>query len=193
MKIHKKMKSYLSINYPVTTLGVNYLVHTGYLYTISRLKVSTVASYRHYSTSNSDSQSSDLPPVPIFTINNLNNEDCVRSYRILLKNKGGIYSFINTVNGSQYLGSVKDFYLRLKEHLPAEENKKSNVALQKAFAKYGLDQFKFYIYEYSTYESKIISYQALTDLETSYINRFNFDNLYNFKALATSSCFAGWL
>ena len=82
------MKSYLSINYPVTTLGVNYLVHTGYLYTISRLKVSTVASYRHYSTSNSDSQSSDLPPVPIFTINNLNNEDCVKSSRIILKDKG---------------------------------------------------------------------------------------------------------
>ena len=36
-------------------------------------------------------------------------------------------------------------------------------------------------------ESKIISNKALTDLETSYINRFNFDNLYNFKAIATSS------
>ena len=42
-------------------------------------------------------------------------------------------------------------------------------------------------YEYFTYESKIISQKALTDLETSYINRFNFDNLYNFKAIATSS------
>jgi group I intron endonuclease len=42
-----------------------------------------------------------------------------------------------------------------------------------------------------TYESKIISDKALTDLETSYINRglrpLNFDNLYNFKAIATSS------
>lgn len=36
-------------------------------------------------------------------------------------------------------------------------------------------------------ESKIISDKALTDLETSYIKRFNFDNLYNFKATATSS------
>ena len=40
-------------------------------------------------------------------------------------------------------------------------------------------------------ESKIISDKALTDLETSYINRglrpLNFDNLYNFKAIATSS------
>jgi group I intron endonuclease len=64
---------------------------------------------------------------------------------------------------------------------------KSNLALQKAFAKYGLDKFQFCIFEYFTYESKIISNQALTDLETSYIKRFNFDNLYNFKATATSS------
>ena len=108
------MKSSLKMNYPVTTLGVNYLVHVGYLYTISRLKVSTVASYRYYSTSKSDPQSSDLPPVPIVTINNLNNEDCVKSSRITLKGKGGIYSFINTVNGNQYIGGAKDFYLRLK-------------------------------------------------------------------------------
>lgn len=54
-------------------------------------------------------------------------------------------------------------------------------------AKYGLDQFKFCNYEYFTYENKIISHKALTDLETSYINRFNFDSLYNFKATATSS------
>ena len=76
------------MNCPVTTLGVNYLVQTGYLYSISRLKFSTVVSYRYYSTSKSDPQSSDLPPVPIVTINNLNNEDCVKSSRIILKDKG---------------------------------------------------------------------------------------------------------
>ena len=43
------------------------------------------------------------------------------------------------------------------------------------------------IFEYFTYESKIISHKALTDLETSYIKRFNFYNLYNFKVTATSS------
>lgn len=92
------------------------------------------ASDRYYSTSNSDLQSSDLP-LPVLTINNLNDKDSIKSYRILLKDKGGIYSFINTVNGNQYIGSAKDFYLRLNEHL---ENKESNLALQKAFAKYGL-------------------------------------------------------
>jgi group I intron endonuclease len=83
-----------------------------------------------------------------------------------------------------YIGSAKDFYLRLIEHL---ENKKSNVALQKAFEKHGLDKFNFCIYEYFTFESKVISYKALTDLKTSYIKKFNFDTLYNFKSTATSS------
>ena len=153
------------MNSTATTLSANHLV--GYIYIISRLKVCTLASYRCYSTSKFDSQSSDLPPVPatllsggllrtfggtfgatfgdeerggILTINNLNNKDYIKYFRILLKDKGGIYSFINIVNGNQYIGSAKDLYLRLNKHL---ENKRSNLALQKAFVKYGLDQFKF--------------------------------------------------
>lgn len=58
---------------------------------------------------------------------------------------------------------------------------------QNAFAKYGLDKFKFCIYEYFTYESKVISSKAFTDLETSYISKFKFNTLYNFKVIATSS------
>lgn len=52
----------------------------------------------------------------------------VDSYKDILKSKGGVYSFINTVNGKQYIGSAKDFYVRLNEHL---NNKKSNANLQK--------------------------------------------------------------
>ena len=72
----------------------------------------------------------------------------------MLRNKGGIYSFLNTVNGNQYIGSAKDLYLRLNEHL---YGRKSNVALQRAIEKYGLNKFNFCVYEYFTYESKIIS------------------------------------
>ena len=177
------MESDVNSNFSVTTLGINPLINTRYPYKMSRLKSCTVASFRYYSSSKSDTQSSDLLPVPVLTIKNLN-KDSIKSYRILLKDKRGIYSFVNLINGNQYIGSAKDFYLRLNEHL---DNKKSNLALQKAFIKYGLDQFKFCVYEYFTYESKIISHKALTDLETTYINRFNFDNLYNFKTTATSS------
>lgn len=59
----------------------------------------------------------------------LDNNDIVLSYRELLKNKGGIYCFLNTVNGKRYVGSAKDLYIRLIEHL---SNKKSNTTLQNA-------------------------------------------------------------
>ena len=87
------------------------------------------------------------------------------------------------MNGNQYIGSAKDFYLRLCEHI---NNKKSNIALQKAFIKYGLDKFQFCIYKYFSYESQVISHKALIDLETNSIDKFNFDTLYNFKITATS-------
>lgn len=122
------------------------------------------------------------PPIPILVIN-LKDKDSILSYRDLLKDKGGIYSIFNTVNGNQYIGSAKDLYIRLNEHL---NNKKSNIALQRAIEKYQLDKFNIYVYEYFTYESKIISSKALTNLETSYILKFNLRNLYNFKATATS-------
>lgn len=167
------------------TLGVNCLVSTYIPYNKFKYKFGSHISSRYYSTSNSDSNSeySDSP-IPILTFNDLSNSDSIKSYRKLLKGKGGIYSFINLENGNQYIGSAKDFYLRLNEHLG---NKKSNLALQNAFTKYGLSKFKFCIYEYFTYESKIVSSQALTDLETSYISKFKFDTLYNFKTTATSS------
>lgn len=79
-------------------------------------------------------------PQPILTLD-LIGIDYIYSYAGILKGKGGIYSLVNTVNGKRYIGSAKDFYIRINEHLKYENN--SNVALQKAFAKYGLEKFKF--------------------------------------------------
>nr|AYU58492.1 GIY-YIG endonuclease [Hirsutella rhossiliensis] len=42
------------------------------------------------------------------------------------------------------------------------------------------------MYEYFSYESRIISDNALTTLEISYIKAFSFNNLYNFKYEASS-------
>ena len=69
---------------------------------------------------------------------------------------------------SDILVVQKTFFIRLNEHLKYKNN--SNAALQKAFVKYGLDKFKICIYEYFTYESKIISHKSLTELETSYLS-----------------------
>ena len=94
-------------------------------------KVYLINGCRNYSTLNTSNQL----PTPIKVFNNSNDKDSINSYKELLKNKGGIYSFVNTLNGNKYIGSEKVLYLRLNEHL---NNKKSNIALQKAFEKYGL-------------------------------------------------------
>ena len=121
--------------------------------------------------------------TPVITFNDITNYEIVLSYSDLLKRKSGVYCFINTVNGKLYIGSAKDLYLRLIEHL---SNKKSNAALQKAIDKYGLDKFRFGVLEYFVYDNKLVSHKGLTDLETSYIIKYPFDKLYNLKKNATS-------
>lgn len=93
----------------------------------------------------------NIKPIPLLVLDNLKDKTYIESHKEILKNKGGIYSFINTVNGNQYIGSAKDFYLRLNEHL---NNKKSNRSLRRqsrhALDKHGLDKFKWIVYEYFT-------------------------------------------
>lgn len=125
----------------------------------------------------------NVNPVPILTLKELDNKDYINSFRDTLKSKGGIYSFINTTNNKQYIGNAKDLYIRLNEHI---NNKKSNINLQRAFNKYGLDKFHWIVYEYFSYATKIISHKDLTTLETNYIKAFNPTSLYNFKLESTS-------
>jgi predicted GIY-YIG superfamily endonuclease len=73
---------------------------------------------------------------------------------------------LNT-NGKQYIGSAKDLYLRLNEHLSlAEHKKKSNSALQSAILKYHAPQeekysyiqkLKFFLAEHDNNTKKFIS------------------------------------
>jgi hypothetical protein len=66
-------------------------------------------------------------PIPILIITDLQDKDYIFSKRELFSKKGGIYGFLNKVNGNQYIGSLKDLYLRLNEHL---SHRKFNKALQ---------------------------------------------------------------
>lgn len=135
---------------------------------------------RNYTTSASPNHN---PSIPIITVSNLQDKNSISSKREILANKAGVYSFVNRINGKQYIGSAKDFYLRVNEHL---SNRKSNRALQSAILKHGLHNFNFCIYEYFTYDSKFISHKGLTDLEDSYIQKYDFSLLYNFMKSATS-------
>lgn len=122
-------------------------------------------------------------PAPVLIINNLTSKISIESYKNVLKNKGGIYSFINTINGKQYIGSAKNFYIRLNEHL---KNKKSNTNLQKAFNEHGLKNFNWVVYEYFSYKTRIVSSKNLIKLEASYIKAFDFSTLYNMKQIASN-------
>lgn len=123
-------------------------------------------------------------PAPILTISNLQVKTNILNNRNLLFSKGGIYSFVNNVNAKFYIGSAKDLYLRLNEHLC--KKKKSSRALQAAILKYGIENFIFCVYVYFIYKNKLTSAKPLTDLQTIYIRKFNFSNLYNFMKTATS-------
>lgn len=138
---------------------------------------------KDYSTCSYKSTDYSSTPIPIKVFHDLDNNETVVSYSKTLNNKAGIYSFINTVNDKRYIGSAKDLNLRLIEHLA---NRKSNTALQNAILKYGFDKFNFCVCEYFIYQSKVVSNKYLTELETSYIKKYPFDNLYNLMKTATS-------
>lgn len=55
--------------------------------------------------------------IPVLTITDLQDKNYIFSKRELILRKKGIYSFLNKVNGKQYIGSAKDLYLSLNEHL----------------------------------------------------------------------------
>jgi group I intron endonuclease len=114
----------------------------------------------------------------------LNDKEKVTSYRKLLSKRGGIYCFINQINGKRYIGSTHNFYNRLYEHL--YNSKKSNLALRKAFNKYGLDHFIFKILSDIDLTDKAVTYQDLIHLENDYISSYPFHLLYNFNKHATS-------
>lgn len=59
--------------------------------------------------------------------------------------------------------------------------RKSNIALQPAFLKHGLDKFNFCVYEYFIYANKASCFKLITDLEKMSINKFKFSYLDNKK------------
>lgn len=96
-----------------------------------------------------------------------------------MRGKSGIYSFINLIDGKQYIGSANNLYTRLLHHVKGVQ---SNVKLQNAMDKYGRENFIFVIYAYAPY---VLPY--ILELENKYINNFALDRLYNILQFATSS------
>lgn len=95
-----------------------------------------------------------------------------------LRGRSGIYGFICTVNGKQYIGSAKNLAHRAGEHMSGV---KSNVPLQRAIAKYGIHNFVFVVYEFAPYVLPDI-----LQLEDMYLQSVHPDKLYNNRLSATS-------
>jgi group I intron endonuclease len=76
----------------------------------------------------------------------------------------GIYKITNRVNQKFYIGQSKDIEKRWKDH-KQEKSRKQNTILQRAFAKYGIENFDFEVLQECTKEE-------LNELEVKYIAEF---------------------
>jgi group I intron endonuclease len=91
----------------------------------------------------------------------------------------GIYGFFCKIDNKLYVGSSENLVKRFNEHI---KNQKSNIKLQRAILKYGLNNFYYIVFEFYNLNDKVL----LIDIETIYLSSFKIEYLYNFKLIARS-------
>jgi GIY-YIG catalytic domain len=119
------------------------------------------------------------PVTPQKIYIDINKISTIKKIEMDLKDLKGIYGFYCKINNNTYIGSSENLVKRFKEHI---KGNKSNIKLQRAINKYGLNNFYFLIFEFFDIKDKI----KLIDFENFYITSFDFRFLYNFKSTATS-------
>ncbi len=94
----------------------------------------------------------------------------------------GIYKIINKVDGKFYIGSSKELKRRKRVHFKnLKDNKHVNTHLQHAFNKYGEQNFKFEVIEYTDDPS------TLLDLEQKWIDETNcYDKNVGYNIMKTA-------
>lgn len=94
-----------------------------------------------------------------------------------VKQESGIYCIFNIVNNKVYIGSSSNLYRRCKQHLSElKNNKHPNKHLQRAFLKYGKENFSFNVIEYVDLDFLIISEQFWIDEFTAYDSKYGYNN-----------------
>lgn len=89
----------------------------------------------------------------------------------------GIYAIQNKINKKMYIGMTTDFKDRIEYHLwELRNNKHHSIKLQRAFNKYGEDNFEYYVLE----EMKESTSNQLAEKERDYIKKYDtYNNGYN--------------
>lgn len=107
-------------------------------------------------------------------------------HRSALKGAAGVYGFQNIETGEiVYIGSTTNLWRRVLQHINGE---KSNVVLQNAFSKYGLESFRFLVFLIVPLDPQASSEEqrnSLLSAEQLYLDSFN--PRYNILSLASSS------
>ena len=116
-----------------------------------------------------------IPIKPLKNFKDLSNTNLLKKD---LNNLGGVYGLKHIKSSKQYIGSSKNLYSRLMDHIKGRD---SNLRLQRSIKKYGLKSFNIIIY-YFHKDPAIL----LTDIETTVISAFPFSSLFNFKKEANS-------
>lgn len=80
---------------------------------------------------------------------------------------GLVYKFTNIINSKIYIGQTKNLNDRIKQHKKSAKYNKGNMAISKAIAKYGFENFNVDILDYA------YSVDELNQLEEHYINSLN--------------------
>lgn len=96
----------------------------------------------------------------------------------------GIYAIYNKINGKLYIGSSSELTKRLRQHLSnLKANRHTNKHLQRAYNKYGGENFEMQILA-KVPENEILYY------EQNLIDTLGIENLYNI--LPTANSRRGW-
>ena len=95
--------------------------------------------------------------------------------------KSGIYKIENLVNGKSYIGQSSDINDRWRRHRSdLFRDGHENTHLQRAYNKYGEENFKYFILEeIEDIDSPFLLKSILEEREQHYINLYDWDNLYN--------------
>lgn len=119
---------------------------------------------------------------------NIHKQEVQEAIRAENRNKAGIYMILNNVNNNRYVGSAATdrINVRFRNHMIHRTGAKNTAA---AVAKYGIENFSFYILEYYPgivkKENLSTAHVGLLELETKYIKELKPE--YNILQEGTSS------